>query len=259
MTASDPLRALVELLGPARRILVFTGAGISTASQIPDYRGPGGVWSKREPVYYQDFMASEESRLEYWDFKLEGYSVFRDARPNPAHAAIAELERRGKLECVVTQNIDGLHQLAGTSSDRLVELHGTGSQAECTDCKLREPIARPMDEFQRTRTPPRCTACGAPLKPAVIMFGQALVMEDLGRAQRASSVADLVLALGSSLVVTPAADVPLFGVRKGAPYVIVNRGETPHDRLATLRIDGDVSEILPRAVACLSPAAPVPE
>lgn len=244
--------ALSELLGAARRILVFTGAGISTASNIPDYRGPGGVWSRTEPVYYRDFVASEESRLEYWEFKLEGYPRFRDARPNPAHDAIVQLERLGKVECVVTQNIDGLHQLAGTSAERLIELHGTGSQAECVGCARREPMARPMEEFARTHVPPRCAKCGDALKPAVIMFGQALSMADLGRAQRASSAADLVLALGSSLVVTPAAEVPLFGVRRGAPYVIVNRGETAHDALATLRIDDDVSVVLPRAVAALA-------
>lgn len=247
--------ALTELLARAQRILVFTGAGISTASQIPDYRGPGGVWSRRDPVYFQDFVTSEESRLEYWDFKLEGYAVFREAKPNAAHAAVVELERLGKLECVVTQNIDGLHQLAGTKADKLIELHGTGSHAECIGCKAREPIARPMDEFARTRVPPRCPECGEPLKPAVIMFGQALDVAALGRAQRASAAADLALTLGSSLVVTPAADVPLFAVRRGAPYVIVNRGETPHDHLATLRIDDDVSEVLPRAVSAIARSA----
>lgn len=250
MNDASDVDALVELLSQAHRILVFTGAGISTASNIPDYRGPTGVWSRREPVYYQDFVASEESQIEYWDYKLEGYAVFRDAKPNAAHHAVVRLERMNRVECVVTQNIDGLHQLAGTPPARLVELHGTGSQAECLECKEREPIARPMQEFARTRRPPRC-ACGGLLKPAVIMFGQPLDMAELGRAQRASSSADLVLVLGSSLVVTPAADVPLFAVRRGAPYVIINRGSTPHDELATLRLDGDVSDVFPRAVAAL--------
>jgi NAD-dependent deacetylase len=245
----DAVARLSELLGPAQRILVFTGAGLSTASGIPDFRGPQGVWTKRSPVYYQDYMASEDARREYWEFKLESWPVFRDARPNAAHHAIVELEKLGKVECVVTQNVDGLHQVAGTTRERLIELHGTNREMECSRCKLRESPERCMAEFEQRRVPPRCLKCGALMKPAVVMFGEMLNMEDLSRAREASERADLVLALGSSLVVTPAADIPLFGVRRGAPYVIVNRGETPHDELARLRIDGDVVEVLPAALA----------
>lgn len=243
---TDKLRELIER---SSRVLVFTGAGISTGSGIPDFRGPTGVWQKRAPVYFQEFMADEDARREYWEYKLEGYLGFRDARPNAAHLALVELERRGKLESLVTQNIDGLHQAAGTSSKKLIELHGTNSEVECVECRRREPVERCMTDFERTREPPACTACGALMKPAVVMFGQALDMTLLGAAMRAAERADLVLALGSSLVVTPAADVPLAGARRGAPYVIVNRGETAHDRLATLRIDDDVVSVLPAAVA----------
>lgn len=239
---------LRELVLGASRILVFTGAGISTGSGIPDFRGPGGVWQKRTPVYYQEFMADEDARREYWEYKLEGWRAFRDARPNAAHRALVELERRGKLECLVTQNIDGLHQAAGTSRGKLIELHGTSSEVECVECRRRESPERCMAEFERTRVPPSCGVCGALMKPAVVMFGQALDMSLLGAALRAAERADLVLALGSSLVVTPAADVPLAGARRGTPYVIVNRGETAHDRLATLRIDDDVVTVLPAAI-----------
>lgn len=239
---------LAELLKRARRCLVFTGAGISTGSGIPDFRGPTGLWNTRQPVYYQDFMASLAARREYWQFKLEAYPLFRDARPNAAHVALVGLERAGKLECLVTQNVDGLHQAAGTSREKLIELHGTNSEVECTRCKTREPPERCMRDFERTQTPPQCEKCGAIMKPAVVMFGESLNLADLERAREASARADLVMALGSSLVVTPAAEVPLVALRHGAPYVIVNRGETPHDHLATLRIEADVAEVLPAAL-----------
>lgn len=245
---SDPASALGELLSGAGRVLVFTGAGISTGSGIPDFRGPNGVWQKRSPVYYQEFISDEDARREYWEYKLEGYRAFRDARPNRAHLALVELERRGKLEALVTQNIDGLHQAAGTSSDKLIELHGTNSAVECIECHRRETPARAMEAFEAMREPPTCVECGGLLKPAVVMFGQSLDMNLLGRALRCAERADLVLALGSSLVVTPAADVPLAGARRGTPYVIVNQGETAHDRLATLRIDRDVGEVLEHAL-----------
>jgi NAD-dependent deacetylase len=239
----------VELLACAERVLAFTGAGISTASHIPDFRGPDGVWRTRTPIAFGPFQQSEEARIEYWAWKLESYAAFRDAKPNAAHAALVELERRGRLEAVVTQNVDGLHRAAGTSAAKLVELHGTNSEAECLGCGVREPIARSMDEFRATGRPPRCSACDGSMKPGVVMFGQLLAEADLRRAHVAATRADLVLALGSSLVVTPAADVPLVALKRRVPYVIVNRGATPHDVLATLTLDDDVSEALPAAVA----------
>lgn len=239
----------VELLSRAERILAFTGAGISTASKIPDFRGPDGVWRTRTPVELPAFLASEEARVEYWNWKLEAYPAFRDARPNAAHDALVALERRGKLEAVVTQNVDGLHRAAGTTPERLVELHGTNAEAVCLGCGGREPIARAFEDFRATGRPPRCTQCDGLLKPAVVMFGQVLDAGDLRRANAAASRADFVMALGSSLVVTPAADVPLVALRRRVPYVIINRGATPHDVLATITLDGDVSTVLPAAVA----------
>lgn len=251
LTMQDAVRELGELLRRSERVLAFTGAGISTGSGIPDFRGPTGVWTKRSPVYFQDFCASEAARRDYWEYKLEGWAHFRDARPNAAHRALVELERLGKLELLVTQNIDGLHQAAGSSREKLVELHGTNSENLCIACGKREPAQRCLSEFERSRTPPLCLSCKGLMKPAVVMFGQPLDLDDLERARRAAERADLVLALGSSLVVTPAADIPLCGARRGTPYVIINRGETAHDELATLRIDADVVEVLPPAVAAV--------
>ncbi len=241
---------LIELLQAGKEILVFTGAGISTGSGIPDFRGPDGVWKRRQPVYYHDFMRSEAARIEHWDFKLEGWPGFRNARPNATHTAIVQLERAGKLVAVVTQNIDGLHERAGTSPEILVELHGTNSFVECQTCGQRSEPEAHFEHFRQTRRPPICE-CGGFLKPTTISFGQNLRNEDLERASRAADKADLVVALGSTLSVYPAADIPLIAARRGAPYVVINRGETEHDGLpeVTLRLEGDVVEIFPRAVA----------
>jgi NAD-dependent deacetylase len=241
--------SLVEYLRRAQRILVFTGAGISTGSGIPDFRGPQGVWKRRKPVYYQDFMSSEAARIEHWDYKLEGWEAFRDAKPNAVHRAIVKLEQAGKLLMVLTQNIDGLHALAGTTADRLVELHGTNSQVECQSCRQRSDPAPHFEYFRLHRKAPVC-ACGGFLKPATISFGQDLNEKELKRAEDAALKADLVVALGSTLSVHPAASFPLMAAERGAPYVIINRGETDQDGepCVSLRLDGDVSEIFPPAV-----------
>jgi NAD-dependent deacetylase len=245
---TEPER-LVKLLRAGKRILVFTGAGISTGSGIPDFRGPEGVWKRRQPVYYHDFMRSEAARIEHWDYKLEGWTGFRDARPNATHEAIVRLEKEGKVRAVVTQNIDGLHERAGTVPELLVELHGTNSFVECQSCGKRSDPEAHFKYFRETRQPPVCE-CGGFLKPATISFGQNLRNEDLERAHQGAKEADLVLALGSTLSVYPAADIPLIAARRGAPYVIINRGETEHDGMAevTLRIEGDVGAVLPGAV-----------
>ncbi len=240
---------LVDLIRAAGKILVFTGAGISTGSGIPDFRGPNGVWKRRQPVYYHDFMRSEAARIEHWDFKLEGWPAFREARPNATHHAIVHLERAGKLLLLVTQNIDGLHSRAGTSAEKLVELHGTNSLVECQSCgKLSDPEPH-FEAFRKTRRPPVCE-CGGYLKPATISFGQNLRNADVERAQAAALQADLVVALGSTLSVYPAAEIPLLAAARGVPYIVINRGPTDHDDRPdiTLRLEGDVSEIFPPAV-----------
>jgi NAD-dependent deacetylase len=243
------LDTLADLLAAAQRILVFTGAGVSTASGIPDYRGPQGVWKTRRPVDYHDFMRSPEARRRYWRQKWMDHVEFGAAQPNAVHHAVADLERAGKVEMVVTQNVDGLHAAAGTSPNKLVEIHGTARLVECQQCGARSDPAPHFATFHDTGECPVCD-CGGYLKSATISFGQNLRSVDLGRAYAAAENADLALALGSSLVVYPAADIPLRAAATGAQYVVVNRGETDHDRLrlVTLRLEGDVVEIVPEAV-----------
>jgi len=240
---------LTELVRVSRRMLVFTGAGISTASGIPDFRGPNGIWRHRRPVFFEQFLNSEAARIEYWDYKLESWTIHAHARPNPVHHAIAKLEAARKVLAVVTQNIDGLHRRAGTSSDRLIELHGTDEIVRCLQCEATSDPSPHFETFKATRRPPRC-ACGGLLKSATISFGQSLRSSDLDRAATAAAHADLVLALGSTLSVFPAASIPLIAAERGTPYVIVNQGVTDHDNRAcvTLRLEGDVTEIVPPAV-----------
>jgi NAD-dependent deacetylase len=200
-------------------------------------------------VYYQEFLASESARVEYWDYKLETWRIYQHARPNAVHDAVVRLERAGKLKCVVTQNVDGLHRRAGTSQDLLVELHGTDLFVECQSCGATSDPVPHFQAYEATRRPPRCD-CGGVLKAATISFGQPLRPADLERAAAAAADADLVLALGSTLSVYPAASIPLLAAQRGVPYVIVNRGETGHDGQpsVTLRLDEDVTVVVPPAV-----------
>ncbi len=239
------METLESLLDASQRPLFFTGAGISTGSGIPDFRGPDGVWKRRKPVYFQDFLASEEARIEHWDYKLEGFEQFRDAKPNDAHRALAELEQIGKMHALVTQNIDGLHQDAGSTG--VIELHGTNREIECVKCGERTEPEPAFEEFRRTRSCPRCV-CGGFLKSATISFGQAMPGDLVKKAFAAAEEADLAVSVGSTLEVQPAALVPLSVVENGMPYVVINLGPTAHDRLATLRLEGDVNEILPAVV-----------
>jgi NAD-dependent deacetylase len=240
---------LVEHLRAASRILVFTGAGVSTASGIPDFRGPDGVWKRRRPVYFEEFLASEEARVQYWDFKTESWEILRGARPNAVHRAIVALEGAGKIVSVVTQNVDGLHRLAGTSPGLLIELHGTDLLVRCLTCDATSDPGAHFEAFNATRRSPRCV-CGGLLKPATISFGQPLRPIDLERAATAAAEADLVLALGSTLSVYPAASVPLLAAERGTPYIIVNQGATEHDDrpCVALRLHGDVTAIVAPAI-----------
>jgi NAD-dependent deacetylase len=240
---------LSEYLRRSHRIMIFTGAGISTPSGIPDFRGPGGVWTKRTPVYYHDFMSSEAARIEHWDYKLEAWPAFRSARPNVVHDSIVRLERAGKVVAVVTQNIDGLHALAGSFADHLIELHGTNAFVECQTCLWQGDPEPHYDYFRVHRKPPLCR-CGGFLKPATVSFGQNLKPEATGRAADAAQNADLVVALGSTLSVYPAASFPLMAARRGVPYVIINRGPTDHDNESSvsLRLDGELAAVFPAAV-----------
>lgn len=247
---SSDTEKLADLIRGSDAILVMTGAGVSTASGIPDFRGPNGIWNTMRPVYYKDFLRSEDARIEYWNQKVMAAPVFRDAEPNAVHHACVELERAGKLELLVTQNVDGLHAAAGSTKEFLVEVHGTSTEAMCLACDRRTPIDEQVAEFEETHVPPVCESCGGFVKPATISFGQRLEPSTLLRASMAADKCDLVIALGSTLSVYPAADIPYEPVKRGVPYVIVNMGATDHDHWngLTLRIDGDVTDVFPTAV-----------
>ena len=244
------IEQLNKFLRDAENILIFTGAGISTNSGIPDYRGPQGVWKSRQPVYFDDFMASHAARVEYWDFKLESWENYKSVQPNSIHRAIADIEKAGKLHMLVTQNVDGLHALAGNSREKLIEIHGTDRLVECMAChEFTDPDAH-FEQFKKTNEPPICSSCGGILKPATISFGQSLRQDDLQKAGDAAQYCDCVIALGSTLSVHPAASLPLIATQRNVPYIIINRGATDHDNLPqlTLRLDGDVAAFLPAAV-----------
>jgi NAD-dependent deacetylase len=250
LTEDSNIARFADWIRQSERILIFTGAGVSTPSGIPDFRGPQGVWKRRQPVYFQDFQTSHDSRVEYWDQKLEAYDAFREAEPNAAHEACVALEQAGKVAAVVTQNVDGLHTQAGTSRGCLVEVHGTNSEIECLSCGNRYEPDLYFSAFADTHVPPRC-GCGGWVKTATISFGQNLREEDLGRAFAAAEEADLVVSLGSTLSVHPAASIPLTAANRGVPYVIVNQGETDQDghEGVSLRLEGDVADLFPAAVA----------
>ena len=252
------VEALAGLLSGRRSVLIVTGAGISTSSGIPDFRGPNGVWKTQTPVMFQDFVRSEEHRIRYWRQKADAASVFDAALPGVVHDACVRLEQAGVLGAIVTQNVDGLHQDAGSSEAVVIEVHGTGRQAKCLGCGRLTPIGPHLEAFTASGAPPRCVECGDVLKPATISFGQQLDPVTVDRAVRAAESADLAIALGSTLSVYPAADLPLRAASLGAKYAIVNRGETNHDGhpLVTLRVDGNVDEVFPAAVdAALGGAA----
>ncbi len=240
---------LAALIVDAKAILVVTGAGVSTDSGIPDFRGPSGVWKTQRPVMFQDFVDDPEQRIEYWNQKLAAAAAFNEAQPGSVHRSCVELEAAGKLHTLVTQNVDGLHAAAGTTKAKLVEVHGTAMEVSCLDCGERSPSQPHLDSFVETREAPICH-CGGLLKPATISFGQQLDPMTMYRAQLAAEEADLVIALGTTLSVYPAAEVPLLAARRGVPYAIINRGETDHDTspLLTLRIDANVSDAFPSAV-----------
>jgi len=218
--------------GSYRRIVALTGAGISTDSGIPDFRSPGGIWSKRQPVQYQDFVASETSRLEDWDRRFEMLDIFARSDPNEAHLALSSLARAGRLTCLVTQNVDGLHKRAGFPQERLIEIHGNSTFALCLDCGRRAELEDQRSMVEAGESP-RCQHCSGLLKAAVVSFGQTMPEEDLYRAAEAAADCDLFLVLGSSLVAHPAAQLPVVAVRSGAELVILNREETPLDSLAS--------------------------
>ena len=247
---ADPaIAALRRIIGSATRLVAFTGAGISTESGIPDYRSPGGLWSRMQPITLAEFTGSRAARLEDWRRRFVMNEDFARAIPNAGHRALVELQARGTLEAVITQNIDGMHQKAGLPADRVVELHGNATYGACLDCAARMELAAIRAAIDAWGEAPRCAACGGLVKAAVISFGQALVPSVLDRAARLAQACDVMLVLGSSLVVEPAASLPRLAAGAGAALVIVNDEPTPLDPLATLRVRGSIGAALAAATA----------
>lgn len=229
-------------LRQSRALVFFTGAGISTESGVPDFRSPGGVWTKYQPVLFQDFLASESARVQHWQLKKATYELFKTVKPNPAHYAICEFERRGQLLGLITQNIDGLHKLAGTSDDKLVELHGTDRLVTCLDCGSHYQPADVYERWHDGLPTPTCNSCGGFLKSANVSFGQSMPVEAMRRAQAWSEQADIFIVIGSSLQVQPAASFPVIAKRSGALLAIVNRDPTPLDDLADFVHNGAIGQ-----------------
>jgi NAD-dependent deacetylase len=229
-------------------MVVFTGAGLSTESGIPDFRSPGGVWSRMQPILFQDFIASVEKRREAWNRTFSGVMRWTGAKPNPGHYAIARLVEAGKVAAVITQNVDNLHQESGIPPERVIELHGNASYAHCLSCGLRHELEVLKQSFLGRGEIPVCRDCGGLVKTATISFGQGMPAEAMERAERETLACDLFLVLGSSLVVYPAAGFPLLARDNGAALVIVNREPTDQDSAATLVIHDEIGAVLSEVV-----------
>ena len=240
-------KKLADLIRAADRVLVFTGAGISTESGIPDFRSPGGVWSKMQPIYYQDFVESRDKRREAWTRVFNRTAGWVGAEPNSGHYAIAELVRQGKVSAVVTQNVDNLHQDAGVPDDKVIEIHGNASYAKCLECGMRhelEELRAPWEADEEII----CVNCAGLLKTATISFGQAMPEDKMARASAEAESCDLCIVLGSSLVVYPAAGIPVLAARAGARLVIVNREPTQLDSHADLVLNTEIGPTLGEVV-----------
>ena len=245
---AENIEAVAGLIARSRRIVVFTGAGISTESGIPDFRSPGGIWTKYEPDDFtiQRYRTSQAVRKKVWRLLIDPDLKFGLAEPNPGHLAIAELQTMEKLYAVVTQNIDGLHQKAGVSGDLVFELHGDMSHAICLNCSINYTSDQVIQWLEGGIEDPPCMECGGMLKPAGIFFGEQLPPDVLMEAERRCRTCDLCIVVGSSLQVIPAAYLPQYAIQSNAKLVIVNIGSTPLDRMAHVRIDDKSSKALPR-------------
>jgi NAD-dependent deacetylase len=244
-----------DLIGDADRVVVLTGAGISTDSGIPDFRGPNGVWTKNpaaeKTATIQHYLADPEARRAAWQSRLRMGAL--TAEPNSGHRAIVDLQRRGSLSAVVTQNVDGLHQRAGTDPDRVIEVHGTVRFTRCWECQDRRPMEETLDRVRAGEHDPPCRVCGGILKSDTISFGQSLIPEVIDRAMRVSEACDVMLAVGSTLSVYPAANCVPLAKQSGAAVVIVNGEETGMDHLADQVLRGPISDILPPLVGSDNP------
>ena len=242
------IEELGAMLRRAKRAVVFTGAGISTESGIPDFRSPGGIWTKMMPIYFDEYVRSAEARTESWRRRFEMEGTWATVKPNAGHNAVADLVKRGVVSHVITQNIDNLHQDSGVPEEKVIELHGNTRYAKCLDCGNRMEIADIRAWFQKKGEPPDCPACGGIVKTATISFGQAMPELEMERANRATLGCDLFLVLGSSLVVYPAAGFPLLAKRSGAKLAIVNREPTEQDEFADLVLHTEIGPTMSSAL-----------
>jgi NAD-dependent deacetylase len=248
----SPADALAAQLRRASRIVVFTGAGISTESGIPDFRSPGGVWSKMRPIYFQEFVGNEAKRREAWTRVYSGAAGWVGKTPNAGHHAVARLIASGKASAVITQNVDNLHQASGVPDSQVIELHGNASYATCLSCGLRHELEELRPVFVDRGRIPVCRSCGELVKTATISFGQQMPEEPMIRAEEETYGCDLFLVLGSSLVVTPAAHFPVKAKRNGAGLVILNREETPLDPIADLVLNEEIGATMTAAMRDLN-------
>ena len=244
---SEDIQQLARLIDEASRVVVFTGAGISTESGIPDFRSPNGIWSQTTPIYFDEYVASADARIEAWRRKFEIDRDMIGAEPNRGHRAVAKLVRTGKVSAVITQNIDGLHQESGVPDDRMIELHGNGTYATCLSCAARYELEPIRTAFEADNTLPVCDDCGGIVKTATISFGQAMPEGPMDRAREETLACDLFLAVGSSLVVYPAAGFPAMAKQNDAGLVIVNRDPTDLDRIADLVLNREIGPTLGEA------------
>jgi len=253
MTENLNLELLIEqfadLIVESNRIVVFTGAGVSTESGIPDFRSPDGIWTKYDPedFTYQKYVSSKEARKKMY-LMLEESGLLSGSKPNPAHHAIVELEKMGKLDCIITQNVDGLHQIAGNSEDKVFQLHGNMIWALCLSCRKRYPLGDIIDTIKQGADDSICEECGGILKPDGVFFGESLPHDVLREATKCSTECDLFIVIGSSLVVYPAAYMPTYAVNAGAKLVIINRDATHMDQSSHIRIHKSAGDTMSKAM-----------
>ena len=241
------IKQLAGLIRSARRTVVFTGAGMSTESGIPDFRSPGGIWTKMMPVEFQDYVRDPAARRIAWQRRFEMEETWNAVQPNDGHRAVAELVAQGRVSHVITQNIDALHQASGVPDGQVIELHGNTCYAKCLDCGARVEISDIRAHFDAHGDAPDCAGCGGIVKTATISFGQPMPQDEMARAEAATLACDLMLVMGSSLAVYPAAGFPLMARRNGARLAILNRDETPQDRFADLVVNAGIGPTM-RAV-----------
>jgi NAD-dependent deacetylase len=248
------VRRAADLLAASRRVVVFTGAGVSTESGIPDFRGPGGLWQRHDPddFTYQRFVGSVEGRRRYWAVGRELYATVQAAAPNAAHQAIVSLDRLGLLDCVITQNIDNLHQRAGVPAEKVIELHGNATRVRCLACGADSMRDEVQARLEAGESVPDCRACGGILKPHTILFGEAMPVRETRLAEERARAAGSFVVAGSSLVVYPAAYMPVYACESGARLVIVNLEPTPLDHQADVVLPGKAGDVLARLVAAVA-------